>query len=68
MSEKLKWEKKNKLNIANTLEQVNSMAKQVIGREIGDIVGKMDALQKMGLIKDKKQINELKKKVKEINL
>lgn len=68
MEENLNWEHRKKLGINKIIDQVNDVTKQVVSRELKEISKKMDMLNRMGLIKDCKPLDELKKKIKELNL
>lgn len=68
MSEKLNWEKKEKLNFTKVLEQIGSLTEQVVCREINDICSKIEVLEKMGFIKENdEQLKKLKEKIKIIS-
>lgn len=71
MSENLEWKKKDKLNLSQIIDQISDLTKVVVNRELDEINSKMFALQRMGIIKDKrtmcclqKRIDEFKKKSK----
>lgn len=64
----LKWEQKRKLNFTKLLEQIEDVSKTIINREISGLGQKIETLNRMGLIKDQKTMNELRKKMAEINI
>ena len=63
MDENLKWEKKEKLNFTKLIDQVGDITKMVAKRELDAINGQILALQRMGCIKDPKQVNKLQNEV-----
>jgi len=63
MTENLKWERKEKLNVVKILEQINESVKQHVGNEVKEIYSKIEMLNKMGLIKKPEEFNILKEKV-----
>jgi hypothetical protein len=66
--EQVNWEKKEKLNIVNVLDEISNLSKKVISREIQDIYSKIETLQAMGIIKDENKMKELKMQIKKLNL
>lgn len=64
--EDLKWEKRDKLNIANIVEQVGNVTKQVVDRELEEAYKKLLVLQRMGFIKDKNAMKTIQKKLANI--
>jgi hypothetical protein len=68
MTENLKWEKKEKLNVVNILDSINDSVKQYVGNEVKEIYSKIEMLNKMGLISNSEDFNLLKEKVAGLKL
>ena len=67
---KLNWEKKEKLNFTNILDQINDVSKEIVHRELQDITSKINALHGMGFIKDcdLKKLNKEMEKLNDFNI
>ena len=68
MNEKLKWEKKEKLNFTNILDKVSDVANQVVERELNDIASKIEGLHKMGFIKDNDAVSKMREQLSKIKI
>jgi len=64
----MKWEKKEKIGIVEFTEKIKKMSNEVVKNELEDLNNKIISLHKMGLIKDKKSIEDLKEKMGKIGL
>jgi len=65
--EKLKWQKKDKLNFTKLLEQITNATVKIAEKEMKEINSKIEILHNMGFIKDDEQFQELQRRMKELN-
>lgn len=66
--ENLKWKKKERLGLTKILDQIDDLTKQIVCREVSDLTSKIESLHNMGLIKDNKNLDQLKKEIEKLNL
>jgi uncharacterized radical SAM superfamily protein len=69
LEEKVNWQYTDKLGMVKFFEQIESLTKQIVNKELLDIVNKVDTLQKMystqGL-QNNAEFQQLKTKLKNI--
>jgi len=69
IEQELNWEKKEQLVFSELTSKFQELSKEVVKKELFDIVGKIEMLQTMGILSsDNSKVKELREKLEKLQM